>query len=102
MSEQQRIKKERILPLVENTDRFASSGTYFPAPVAEDAPSASGSMAEPVGGRRVVLVGSRLNSFRRSAGDMSLSSTQSARAAEGLVMVIVIFGSFKVGVGLEV
>jgi len=55
-----------------------------------------------VGGRRVVLVGSRLYAFRRSAGDMSLSPAQSARAAEGLVVVMVIFGSFKVGVSLEV
>lgn len=79
-----------------------SSETYFPVSVAEDAPDASGSMAEPVGGRRVVLAGSRLYAFRRSAGGMSLSSAQSASAAEGFGVVMVIFGTFKVGAGLEV
>ena len=79
-----------------------SSETYFPVSVAEDAPDASGPMVELVRGTRAVLVGSRLYAFRRSAGEMPLSSAQSASAAEGFAVVMDIFGTFKDGVGLEV
>ena len=61
-----------------------SSETYVPASVAEDVPGGSGSMAEPVVGRRVVLDRSRLYTFGRSAGEVSLSS---ARVPAGFRMV---------------
>jgi len=79
-----------------------SRDMYFPVSVAEAAPDALGSTAEPVGDGRVVLVNGRLYAFRRSAGEMSLSSAQSASVAEDFSVVMVIFGTFKVGVGLEV
>lgn len=74
---------------------------YFPVSVAEAAPDALGSTAEPVGGR-VVLVNGKLYAFRRSVGEMSLSSAQSASVAEDFAVVMGIFGTFKVGIGLEV
>lgn len=77
-----------------------SSETYFLARVAVGAPDASASMVEPVGAK-VVQVGSGFYAFRGSSGEMPLSSAQSASAAEGLVVAMVIFDSFKVGVRLE-
>jgi len=75
---------------------------YFLGSVAEGDPDASGSMAEPVGGGRVVLVNGRLYAFCRSAGEMSLSSAQSASAEEvGFGAAVDIFNTFEVGVGLE-
>ena len=72
---------------------------YFPVSVA---PEALGSTAEPVGDERVVLVNGRLYAFRRSVEEMSLSSAQSASVAEDFAVVMDIFGTFKVGIGLEV
>jgi len=78
-----------------------SSEMYFPVSVAEDAPDAPGSIAEPARGGRVVLVNGRLYAFRRSAGEMSLSSAQSASVAEGSAAATDIFGAFEVGTGLK-
>jgi len=48
-------------------------------------------------GAEVVHVGGVLYAFRGSSGEMPLSSAHSASAAEGLMVAIVIFDSFKVG-----